>query len=162
MLWHTTTSHVQFISSNLLTYSCLFLFFATPIARYNLNLTAFDDLNKVNDSRSSTAVSMPTHITHDPPCIAFACSVRLSNLPTCYCLFLDFSSHLSSAVASILQRSMTSTQWIPPDRSLLCQYLFTPHTTYLTLPLRMFRSSVQTFLPVIICSLNFRHTDRPL
>ena len=64
-----------------------------------------------------------------------------SDLPTRHYLFLSFSSHQSSAITSIIQRLMTSTQYIHLDHSLLCTHPLPSYTSSHTFPLRMFRSS---------------------
>ena len=57
---------------------------------------------------------------------------------------------------------MISTKIHTFDPSLLCPYPFTPHTTWLALPIRMFSSSILTFLPDIPCYLTFRPNNQSL
>ena len=112
-LLHDVT-HIQFACSIRLFWPSYLLFsvtclFATPIARCNLNLAAFDNLNTVNASRSFTAVSISIHTRHDIPRTSNShFPFVYSNLLTCYCLLLEFSSHRSLTATSFFQHSITS------------------------------------------------------
>ena len=88
--------------------------------------------------------------------VQFVCS----NLLTCYCLLLEFSSYQSPATTAILQRSIISTQWKTSNLPLLCQYPTTPHTTWLASSLMRSRAIVFIILFIIdiVSPLHIFHT----
>ena len=98
---------------------CLFV---TPIACYNLNLAALDDLNTMLAFRSFTAVSTHYHTTHDLSHITTSHVLLVSDdiLPWSY-LFLASSSHRLTTATPLLQRLRPSL-FMTIDLSLMSRY----------------------------------------